>query len=72
MYTEKVKWKPDEAAFCLNEAFPDGLEAVIFDLDGTLADTECLYRRFWVEAARDLGFPMEDRHALMKIGRAHV
>lgn len=65
MYTEKVKWKPDEAALCLNEAFPDGLEAVIFDLDGTLADTECLYRRFWVEAARDLGFPMEDRHALM-------
>ena len=41
------------------------IKGVIFDLDGTLLDTEKLYRRFWVEAARQLGYPMEDRHALM-------
>lgn len=41
------------------------IRGVIFDMDGTLLDTEPLYRRFWVEAARELGFPMEDRHALM-------
>ena len=41
------------------------IKGVIFDLDGTLLDTEKLYRRFWVEAARKMGYPMEDRHALM-------
>ena len=41
------------------------IRGVIFDLDGTLLDTETLYRRFWVEAARTLGYPMEDKHALM-------
>lgn len=41
------------------------IKAVVFDMDGTLLDTEKLYRRFWVEAARRLGYPMEDRHALM-------
>lgn len=46
--------------------------AVIFDLDGTLLDTEKLYRRFWVEAARALGYPMEDRHALMVRSMAAV
>jgi len=41
------------------------IKGVIFDLDGTLLDTEKLYRRFWVEAARRMGYPMKDRHALM-------
>lgn len=41
------------------------IKGVVFDLDGTLLDTEKLYRRFWVETARQLGYPMEDRHALM-------
>ena len=41
------------------------IRGVVFDLDGTLLDTEKLYRRFWVEAARRMGYPMEDRHALM-------
>lgn len=41
------------------------IKGVVFDLDGTLLDTEKLYRRFWVEAARQLGYPMEERHALM-------
>lgn len=41
------------------------IKGVVFDMDGTLLDTEKLYRRFWVEAARQMGYPMEDRHALM-------
>lgn len=40
-------------------------KGIVFDLDGTLIDTEKLYRRFWVEAARQMGYPMEERHALM-------
>ena len=34
----------------------------IFDLDGTLLDTEKLYQRFWVEAANRLGYPMKPEH----------
>lgn len=41
------------------------LRGIAFDLDGTLLDTEKLYRRFWVEAAQRRGYPMQDRHALM-------
>ncbi len=41
------------------------IRGVIFDLDGTLLDTEKLYKRFWIEAARRMGYPMEERHALM-------
>lgn len=41
------------------------IRGVIFDLDGTLLDTEKLYRRFWVEAATALGYPMQTRHAAM-------
>ncbi len=41
------------------------IKGVIFDLDGTLLDTEKLYKRFWIEAARRLGYPMEEKHALM-------
>ena len=37
---------------------------VIFDLDGTLLDTEKLYLRFWVEAAQRLGYPMKEADAL--------
>lgn len=41
------------------------IRAVVFDLDGTLLDTEKLYKRFWLEAARKLGYPMREEHALM-------
>ena len=40
------------------------IRAVVFDLDGTLLDTEKLYKRFWVEAAQRLGYPMREEHAL--------
>ena len=41
------------------------IRAVVFDLDGTLLDTEKLYKRFWLEAAHQLGYPMREEHALM-------
>lgn len=40
------------------------VQGVIFDMDGTLLDTEKLYLRFWLEAAHRMGFPMKEEHAL--------
>lgn len=42
------------------------IKAVIFDMDGTLYDTEAVYRRAWVKA----GIP--DDFYLKLIGRSHV
>ena len=42
----------------------DNVRAVIFDMDGLLIDTEKHLVRCWVQAANELGFPMERRHAL--------
>jgi len=46
------------------------IRAVIFDLDGTLIDTEKLFVRFWQEAAQEMGYPMRLEHALMIRGMA--
>ncbi len=43
----------------------DKLKAVIFDLDGTLIDTEKLYRRFWPLALAHFGYELSDERALM-------
>ena len=40
------------------------VRGVLFDLDGVVIDTEKLYTRFWIEAARDLGYTMTLEQAL--------
>ena len=40
------------------------IRGVLFDMDGLVLDTEKLYTRFWMESARDLGYPMTFRQAL--------
>lgn len=40
------------------------IKAVIFDMDGTLIDTERYYRIFWPQALADFGFRMTDEQAL--------
>ena len=40
------------------------IRGVLFDMDGLVLDTEKLYTRFWMEAARDLGYPMTFSQAL--------
>lgn len=40
------------------------IKGVISDMDGVILDSEKLYVRFWCEAGRFYGFPMEEKHAL--------
>ena len=40
------------------------VEAILFDMDGLVLDTEKLYTRFWQEAANALGYPMTKEQAL--------
>lgn len=40
------------------------MQAIIFDLDGTLIDTEKYYRKFWPMAMAEFGFTMTDEQAL--------
>lgn len=41
------------------------INAVIFDMDGTLIDTEKHLVECWKQAAREAGFPFEREHGLM-------
>lgn len=47
------------------------IKAVIFDLDGTLIDTEKIYRQVWPKAIADMGLKMEDEQylAMRSLGR---
>ncbi len=40
------------------------IRAVIFDMDGTLIDTEKYYRVFWKKALQEFGYTMTDEQAL--------
>lgn len=40
------------------------IRGILFDMDGLVLDTEKLYTRFWMESARDLGYPMTFEQAL--------
>ncbi|MGN0424991.1 MAG: HAD family hydrolase [Acetatifactor sp.] len=42
----------------------DLIQAVIFDMDGTLIDTEKYYRIFWPKALAEFGYHMTDEQAL--------
>lgn len=35
-------------------------KAILFDLDGVILDSEKEYRRFWLQAAEELGHPLEE------------
>ena len=40
------------------------VRGVLFDVDGVILDTECLYSRFWMEACHFFGFPMTKEQSL--------
>ena len=51
-----------------------GIRAVLFDLDGTLIDTEKIYALTWPRAVRDMGCEMtrEQHLALRSLGRPYA
>lgn len=49
-------------------------ETIIFDLDGTLIDTEKYFKIFWRQAAADFGYQMSEEQALQlrSLGRPYA
>ena len=47
------------------------IKAVLFDMDGTLIDTEKYYRIFWPKAMAEFGYHMTDEQvlAMRSLGR---
>ena len=52
----------------------NGINTVLFDLDGTLIDTEKYFRRVWPQTLREAGFEMSDEQALSmrSLGRPYA
>lgn len=52
----------------------NNIKAFIFDLDGTLIDTEKIYRVLWPKAIKELGFDFSDERflALRSLGRPYA
>ena len=48
--------------------WPDRLDAVVFDMDGTLLDTEAMYKEAIFDACRRLGYEMTDEFHRGMIG----
>ncbi|MEL6385232.1 MAG: HAD family phosphatase [Cyanobacteria bacterium J06626_18] len=47
-------------------------EAIIFDMDGLMLDSECLYQAAWQAAAKELGYTLNDAIYLSLVGRSNA
>ena len=47
-------------------------QAVIFDMDGLMLDTEVVYRRTWQQSAAELGYAISDEYYLCFVGRRTI
>jgi HAD superfamily hydrolase (TIGR01509 family) len=60
--------RPDVPA---TAAPPNGIAALIFDMDGLMMDTEPGYRAAWQRAAGEQGCPIDDARYLAFVGRTN-
>ncbi|MCY4329268.1 MAG: HAD family phosphatase [Endozoicomonadaceae bacterium] len=51
----------------MSETLPE-IKAIILDMDGTLIDTESLYKMSWQQAAQNLGFDISDEDYQQFVG----
>lgn len=51
------------------KSFP---QALLFDMDGLMLDSECLYQRAWKQAGADLGYDLDETVYLSLVGRSNA